>query len=382
MSRGHAEASGSAGRREVLIVTGETSGDLHAGAFAAELGRMRPDLRLTGLGGPRMEEAGVDLFVRQDAAGVMGFAEVLRHIPRHARMLSAIKRRLDSGAVSLVVLVDYPGFNMRVAAAASARNVPVLYYITPQVWAWGASRLARLARVVTRAAVILPFEEPLLRGYGIDARFVGHPLLDRTGQLPSAGEARRQLELDEHRPVLAVFPGSRAQEIERHAEPFSAAAAMLEQRHPGLQVVVSTASGLERKVARIPYRQVHGSSLVLLRAADAALCKSGTTTLESAIAGCPLIVAYRTGALSYALARRLVRIPHISLVNVVAGREVAREFIQDAVRPEAMAEALSAVLVEGPEREALLAGLAEVRDRLGSPGAATRVAALASELAA
>lgn len=368
--------------REVLIVTGETSGDLHASLFAAALRELRPDLGLTGVGGPGMEAAGVNLFVKQEASGVMGFVEVLRHVPRHARILSRIKRRLESGHVSLVVLVDYPGFNVRVAAAAAARNVPVLYYITPQVWAWGASRLPKLARVVTRAAVILPFEEQLLRGYGIDARFVGHPLLDREQHLPSMQEARDELGLDDHRPVLAVFPGSRALEVERHSAPFTETARLLEDRHAGLQVVVSTAPGLEHEVRHIPYRQVHGSSLTLLRAADAALCKSGTTTLEAAIAGCPLIVAYRAGALSYLLARRLVRIPQISLVNVVAGREVAREFVQDAVQPRAMADALSPLLVPGDPRRELVDALAEVRGRLGSPGAAARVAEMASEMAA
>ena len=368
--------------REVLIVTGETSGDLHAGLFASALGKLRPDLHLTGVGGPAMEKAGVTLFVKQDTSGVMGFVEVLRHVPRHARILSEIKRRLDSGRVSLVVLVDYPGFNIRVAAAAAARNVPVLYYITPQVWAWGASRLPKLARIVTRAAVILPFEEQLLRGYGIDARFVGHPLLDRVDQLPSMRDARRELELDEHRPVLAVFPGSRAQEVERHAVPFTETARLLESRHPGLQVVVSTAQGLGQEVAHIPYRQVQGSSLTLLRAADAALCKSGTTTLEAAIAGCPLIVAYRAGTLSYLLARRLVRIPHIALVNVVAGREVAREFVQNAVQPYAMADALAPLLIPGEPRRQIMEGLAEVRGRLGTPGAAERVAEMASGMAA
>jgi lipid-A-disaccharide synthase len=368
--------------REVLIVTGETSGDLHASLFASALRELRPDLQLTGVGGPGMEAAGVELFVRQDAAGVMGFVEVLRHIPRHARILSRITQRLDSGRVSLVVLVDYPGFNIRVAAAAAARNVPVLYYITPQVWAWGASRLPKLARMVTRAAVILPFEEQLLRGYGIDARFVGHPLLDRMGHLPSMQDARRALGLDEHRPVLAVFPGSRAQEVERHSGPFSETARLLEDRHPGLQVVVSTAHGLGHEVAQIPYRQIHGSSLTLLRAADAALCKSGTTTLEAAIAGCPLIVAYKAGTLSYMLARRLVRIPHIALVNVVAGREVAPEFVQSAVQPRAMADALSPLLVAGEGRRKMVEALAEVRARLGTPGAAARVADIASGMAA
>jgi lipid-A-disaccharide synthase len=369
--------------REVLIVAGEPSGDLHAGGFARELARLRPDLRLTGIGGGRMEAAGVELFARHEKMGVMGFAEVARAVPRHFRMLAGVKRRLSSGVVSLVVLVDYPGFNLRVAGAAAARGVPVLYYITPQVWAWGASRLRKMAGTVTRAAVILPFEEQLLRGHGIDARFVGHPLLDTAAALPSREEARRALGLDENREVLALFPGSRPQEVERHAADFTAAARLLEQSRPGLQVIVSGAEGLADRVSSaIPYRRVQGSSLTVFRAADAALCKSGTTTLEAAIAGCPLIVAYRAGALSYLLARRLVRIPYIALVNVVAGREVAREFLQNDMEPRAMADALAALLGAGEPRSRMLAELREVRERLGSPGAAGRVARLASEMAA
>lgn len=368
--------------REVLIVAGEPSGDLHAGALAAELARVRPDLRLTGIGGERMEAAGVKLFPNQPRLGVMGFTEVLRHVPQHFRMLAEVKRRLASGAVTLVVLVDYPGFNLRVAAAAAERAIPVLYYITPQVWAWGASRLPKLAKSVTRAAVILPFEEQLLRGCGIDARFVGHPLLDRALELPGRQEARRQLGLDDHREVIALFPGSRAQEISRHGKAFAATARLLERLRPGLQVVVKAAEGVKGPAATIPYRQVAGDSLTVLRAADAALCKSGTTTLEAVIAGCPLIVGYRTGALSYMLARRLVRIPRIALVNVVAGREVAREFVQRDLEPRAMADALEPLLAPGDVRERMLADLEEVRGRLGSPGAAGRVAQMASELAA
>lgn len=364
--------------REVLISAGEASGDLHAAAFATELARLRPDLRLTGIGGSRMEAAGVDVFALHGA--VMGFVEVVGHLPQHLRMLREVKRRLSSGRVTLVVLVDYPGFNLRVARAAKDRSVPVLYYITPQVWAWGASRLPKIARVVTRAAVILPFEEPLLRGYGIDARFVGHPLLDRARELPSKEEARRALSLDSDREVLAVFPGSRGPELERHSSAFAETARLLERARPGLQVIVSAAEGVTPSA--VPFRSVRNSSLTLLRAADAALCKSGTTTLEAAIAGCPLIVAYRSGALSYMVARRLVKIPHIGLVNVVAGREVAHEFVQDQMRPAAMAAALKEVLSPGPVRDRMIADLAEVRERLGSPGAAERVARIASGLAA
>jgi lipid-A-disaccharide synthase len=368
--------------REVLFIAGETSGDLHASGVAIEMRRRSSDVSLVGIGGTRMEQAGVTLLEHTDRLAVMGFVEVLKHIPQHYRLLAELKARLRSGRVGLVVLVDYPGFNMKVATAAHAAGVPVLYYITPQVWAWGAGRLEAMARTVTRAAVILPFEEELLRRHGIDATFVGHPLLDRAAEaFPSREEARRQLGLKANAPVLALFPGSRAQEIARHLDRFVATAAELERRIPGLSLVVSVAPGITLDQARCPYSLVRGSSFAVWRAADAALSKSGTSTLEAAVAGCPLVVAYRTGALNYAIAKRVVTIPHIGLVNVVAGRQVAPEFIQHAVEPHAMADALEPLLTHGSaERRAMLAGLSEVRARLGQAGAAGRVAELALDM--
>lgn len=328
-----------------------------------------------------MQRAGVKLIERIDTLGVMGFVEVIRQIPHHFTLLRAIDRRLRSGSVGLVIVIDYPGFNMRAAALARRAGVPVLYYITPQVWAWGAGRLSKLRELITRAAVILPFEEELLRQHGIDATFVGHPLLDRLPGIPDPSDARRLLGLDPVRPVLALFPGSREQEVSRHLQPFAAAASLLSARVPGLQVVVSTAPGMSLDPAACVFRQVRDASFAVLRAADAALCKSGTTTLEAAVAGCPLIVAYRTSQWTHALARRLVRIPRIGLVNIVAGREIAREFVQDAVQPASMAEALLPLLDPNDvTRRSMLAGLAEVRARLGQPGAARRVAAMASAL--
>ncbi|HET7458279.1 MAG TPA: lipid-A-disaccharide synthase [Gemmatimonadaceae bacterium] len=369
--------------REVLFVAGEASGDLHAAGVAAELRRTRPDLALVGIGGDAMRREGVELVEHAERLAVMGFVEVLKHVPKHWALLRDLKRRLRSGRVALLVLIDYPGFNMKLAEAASEAGVPVLYYITPQVWAWGADRLAKLARWVTKAAVILPFEEALLRQHGVDATFVGHPLLDRARSLPSRAEARRQVGVEGDAPVLALFPGSRAQEIHRHLDAFVATARELERRTPGLRVVVSVAPTVKLDPARCPYPMVHAASFAVLRAADAALCKSGTTTLEAAVAGCPLAVAYRTNALTYAIARRVVKIPHIGLVNVVAGREVAREFVQDALTPGAVADVLGPLLRHGsPEREASLRGLAEVRAKLGEPGAAARVGAIASALAA
>jgi lipid-A-disaccharide synthase len=281
----------------------------------------------------------------------------------------------------LLVVVDYPGFNMKVAAIAKSLDVPVLYYVTPQVWAWGAGRIPKLTQLITKAAVILPFEEPMLRGFGIDATFVGHPMLDRAANMPTKQEARETLGLSPNGPVLALFPGSRQQEIDRHIDDFVATAKELQGRVAGLQVVVSVASTVALDSKRCPFQLVHSASLSVLRAADAAICKSGTTTLEAAIAECPLVVAYRTGRISYALAKRWVKIPHIGLVNVVAGREVAREFIQDDIVPGVIADEMIDLLQPGnPRRAEVLAGLADVRSRLGTPGAAERVARMASEL--
>lgn len=369
--------------REVMIVAGEASGDLHAAGLAAALRDRHPEWRLTGMGGARMAVAGVEMLERTDTTAVMGFVEVLRTLPHHLSLLRVFRRRLESGTVSCLVTIDYPGFNLRLAAMARAAGVPVLYYIVPQVWAWGADRLPRMARVITKAAVILPFEEELFRAHGIDATFVGHPLLDRIAGMPDRAAARAALGVPDEAPVLALFPGSRQQEIDRHLDAFVRTARLLERAHPGLQVLVATAPGVVVPAGRCPYRQVTESSFSVLRAADAAVCKSGTTTLEAAVAGCPLVVAYRTSRWTHAIARRLVRIPRIGLVNVVAGREVAREFVQSAVVPESMAEALSPLLAGGsPERTRMERDLAEVRDRLGAPGAAGRVAEMVESLVA
>ena len=363
---------------EVLVVAAEASADLHAAAVVRELRRRRPDLRFAGVGGDRLGAEGMELVVHAERLAVMGVVEVLRHVPAHYRLLRTLERRLTGGGVGLLLVLDYPGFNMKLAGAAHRAGVPVLYYVTPQVWAWGAKSIPKLAKVVTRAATIFRFEEELLRAGGVDATFVGHPLLDRMADLPSRAEARRALGLDDDRPVLGLFPGSRAQEIVRHLDDFVATAREVERRMPEVQIVVAAAPTVRLDAARCPYPLVSGASGTVFRAATAAMCKSGTTTLEAAVAGCPLVVAYRTSPVTYRIARRVVNIPHIGLVNIVAGRELAPEFVQDALEPTAVAEALVPLLDDGsPARATMLAGLAEVRERLGTPGAASRVADIA-----
>ena len=364
--------------REVLFVVGEASGDLHAGKVAEALRAADPALPMAAVGGGHLRRAGATILVDVAELAVMGFTEVLAHIPRHARLLRHLTARLQSGRVGLVILLDYPGFNLKVAAAARAAGVPVLYYITPQVWAWGAGRLATLSSRITKAAPILPFEEALLRAHGVDATFVGHPLLDRVAGMPSPEEARRRLGLDPAAPVLAVFPGSRRAELARHLAPFLEVATRLQGIVPGLQVVVSVAPTVEIPAAHCPFPLVREASFTVLRAATAGLLKSGTTTLEAAVAGLPHVIGYRTSAITYAIAKRVVTIPHIGLVNVVAGRAVSQEFVQGAFRPDRVASALVPLLqVASPERAAAVQGLAAVRDRLGTPGAAQRVADMA-----
>ena len=366
---------------EVMIVAGEPSGDMHAAAMVSALRARRPGLHLVGVGGGRLAAEGVELLERAERIAVVGFVEVIRHLPILRRLMRALRERMDSGTIRLVVLIDYPGFNMRVAREAKRRGIPVLYYITPQVWAWHKSRVKELRETVRKAAVILPFEEKLLRDAGIDATFVGSPLIDATQFLPSREEACTTLGLDALRPVLALFPGSRAGEIARHLRDFVATANAVIAQRPEVQVIVSAPPTVVIDAAVCPFPVVRDSSHTVFRAATAALCKSGTTTLESALCACPLVVAYRTSPLTYAIAKRLVTLPNIALVNIVADRRVAAEFIQHDLRADCVAPALLSLLdVSSRDRAAMLVSLAEVRQRMGQPGAAARVAAMVDEL--
>lgn len=364
-------------------MAGEPSGDMHAAAMVRAFRVRRPDVHLVGVGGGRLDAEGVELLERSERIAVVGFVEVIKHLPILRRLMQTLRTRLDTGRVKLVVLIDYPGFNMRLAREAHRRKIPVLYYITPQVWAWHKSRMSALRETVTKAAVILPFEEALLRDAGIDARFVGSPLIDATQALLTREAACAALNLDPSRPVLALFPGSRAGEVARHLTDFVATAEAVVAKRPEVQVVLSAPPSVMIDATVCRYPVIRDSSLTVFRAATAALCKSGTTTLEAALCGCPLVVAYRTSAMTYAIAKRLVTLPNIALVNIVADRRVVPEFIQHELRADRVAPALLPLLDEqSAARRAMLASLADVRRRMGEPGAADRVAAMVDALVA
>lgn len=367
----------------ILLLAGETSGDLHGARLAAALKMRIPGVRMVGLGGPEMAAQGVELMAGLDRLAVMGFAEVVRHLPFFWGLERKIKKLIRSGDVDLVLPIDYPGFNLRMTRAAADAGVPVLYYISPQVWAWKAGRTRILAQHADRLAVILPFEVGFLRSRDVDAEFVGHPLVEALEEfdLPSREAFCQRHGLDPDREILALFPGSRRQELERHLDAFVGAAGILAEERPGLQPVLARAGGVPEGVLEETGLPVVDDGRSLLRHARGALVKSGTTTLEAALAGVPFVVAYRTSPLTYQLARRLVKVDHVALANLVAEEGVVPELLQDRVNPEALAEALSPLLADSSAREEVLQGLQVIQERLGKGGGASdRVAELASDL--
>lgn len=364
----------------VCVCAGEPSGDRHAGGVLRALREGRPDLQIEGVGGPDMAAAGAILLERVESFSAMGFAEPVTRLLAHASVLRTLRRRFAEHRHDLVILVDYPGFNLQVARAAASAGIPTLYYVAPQAWAWAPRRADRLRRTIQALAVILPFEEAFFRSRGVPARFVGHPLLDVP--YPSRATARAQLGLDPRSSVLAILPGSRPSEVRRLWPVLRDTARRLRASRPGLEIVVAAVQGCDYPGSD-DLRLCPEGSAAALAAADCALCKAGTATLEAAIVGVPSVVVYRTDALSYAIARRVARVPFVGLVNLLAGRAVVPELIQgDAGVGPIAAAALPLLDPEGRAAQQQRAAYQDVREQLGTPGAAQRTAAWALELVA
>lgn len=357
----------------VLVVTGEASGDAHA-AKVVQILRTRGAV-VDAIGGPAIAAAGATLLGRIEDLSVVGFVEVIGRLPRLWALGRRLQAALRRGDYDLFLPVDFAGFNLRIAAAAAAAGVPVLYYIGPQVWAWRAHRLAAMRRVASHVALILPFEKPLYDAAGIPATFAGHPLLD------DAREAAVPEDRD-----LGLFPGSRAQEISRHLPLLLQAATRVQRSHPGLRVLVSRAPTVPLRTMSATL-EAHGfdpaSALAdeparrSMQRCRALLVASGTATLEAALSERPFAVLYRTNPVNYAIVRRLVRVPYAALANLVAQEAVVREYLQGDATPAALALEAGRLLDDEPERQRLITGLRRIRARLGEPGCSVRVADLA-----
>lgn len=366
---------------EVLIVAGEASADLHASRALEELKQLRPGVRAFGVGGPRLRAAGLEALAPAEEISVMGIAEVLPRIPRILGILKALRVAAAERRPKAALLVDLPDFNLRLAAKLKALGIPVVYYVSPTIWAWRPKRARMIAKVVDRMLCILPFEERFYEGTGVSARFVGHPLAERP--LPEAPERyRAELGLPAARTTVALVPGSRPAELKRIFPAMLDAAERIRRARPDAQFVVPIAPTLAAEQlapylashATIEVKLVEGHTEEVVGASDAALVKSGTSTLETALMLRPMVVVYRLSWLSYLVGRLLVRIAHFALVNILAGRGLVPELLQRDASPERMAAEIERLLGDRAAREEQLRGLREVRDSLGEPGAARRVA--------
>ena len=371
--------------RRLLVVAGEASGDHHAANLLTALSAHGP-WAASGVAGPRMRAAGVKALVPQEELAVIGFSGILAKLPLLFATRAKLLAEYDRIRPDAVVLVDYPGFNLRLGSELKRRGARVFYYIAPQVWAWHPERAAEMARWVDRLAVVFPFEESIFRDAGVATTFVGHPLLDDLApEIPEA-ELRRDLGLDSSARILGLLPGSRTGELRALARPLLEAAQLVRRQCSDVVPVLAQAHAvsLEGMPAALleGVRVVRGRTRSVQSFATCCVVASGTATLETALFGTPLVIVYRVGWLNHAIAKRVIRLPYIGLPNIVAGREVAPEMLQGALTPEALAGVVAGWFRDPSQLDARRADLRIVRERLGGPGASARAAAALAVLVA
>jgi lipid-A-disaccharide synthase len=376
------EASGGNGIR-VFLSAGEASGDLHGSLLVRALQRLDPDFRVTCLGGPLLEEAGAAILVDNRELALVGFVEGFRQVKLLYQGWQRIKRHLIDDRPNVVVLIDFPDFNFMVARLARRLGLKVLYYISPQVWAWRSGRVRTLRRLVDEMAVILPFEPAFYKNHHIQVHYVGHPLLDVMSSAPSHTEARRRYRPREIGPCVGLLPGSRHGEIRSLLPLLVRSAGILLREFPDISFLIPVAPTLDSRIiedalthADLPVRIVAGDTYGVIGACDLIITASGTVTLEAAILETPMIVVYKLSKFSYHVARHLVRVKYAALPNLIAGRRIVPELIQDEANERRVVQEAGALLRDsgrlGEQREAL----SDIRPLLGRSGVADRVAKL------
>ncbi len=379
--------------RSVCVVAGEASGDLLATGVVRALQQQRPELKLFGMAGPHMREAGVESIARSEELSVMGLIEVLKQLPRLLRLLGRMRQALRERRPDLLILIDVPDFNLKLAKTAAQLGIPVLYYVSPQVWAWRKKRVYKIARVVRHMAVLFPFEVAVYQHAGVPVTHVGHPLARELFRTLEPFAARAALQLAPNSTTVGLFPGSRRSEVERLLPVLLQSAAALAQQYAQqdarpLQFVISEAESLDPELfsaLAIPrglsVRRVRGQSRVLAQACDLVLAASGTLTLELALLEVPMVVVYKAAPLTWAIFSRLVKIPHVSLVNILLQCGAVPELLQHQANPQTIA-ARALGLLQPQAAAQQKQQLAKIRDLLGDGDASARVAAIALGLMA
>lgn len=370
----------------IMIIAGEASGDLHGSALVNALRERQPDVEMFGVGGDRMQRAGMELIYHVEDLAFMGFSEVVKHLGEIRRKFYHLLDVVKDRQPDILVLVDYPGFNLRFGKKVKQLGVPVFYFIAPQVWAWHQSRAKTMATFVDRMAVLFEFEVDFFQKYGLETHFVGHPLLDSLNVKLSRDEFYQKYDLPFGAPVLALFAGSRKQEIDTLLPPLLQTAQQLKAHHPDVQIAVSRAATIPPSYI-LPYLDGAQDTIALvddtyelIKYAQAAIVKSGTSTLETAIFETPFLIVYKVSPLSYAIGKRVVKIPFIGLANIVAGEQVAKEFIQNDVTAESLLPEVERCMFDETYRQEKVQKMRNIKKRLGEPGAAEKTAELILQL--
>ncbi len=367
--------------KKVFIVAGEASGDLHGADLTRAVLTLDPEVTLMGMGGDQMRQAGVKLLVDAAELAGLGVTETLYRLAAGARVFRQLRTALATEHPALLILIDFPDFNFWLARASRRIGIPVLYYISPQVWAWRRGRVRTLKRLVQKMVVIFPFEEALYRQAGVPVTFVGHPMVDRLRDVPTRQEARRQLGCDPSDLIVGLLPGSREGEIKYHLPVMKQAVTEIARAEPRVRFFLAVADVLPPRVVEMLFqesdsriRAVRGETYRVMRAADLVITASGTATLETGLLGTPMVVVYRVSRLTWWAGRLLVDVPCIGMVNLVAGRRVVPELLQWDFTPERLAR-ISLELLQKPEAlGAIRTALADVRGKLGEEGASLRAA--------
>jgi len=363
----------------ILFIAGEASGDLHGAGVVRALKRHRPDLDLFGVGGDQMRGEGMDVLFHIDRLAFMGFVEVLKNLHTVRELRNRLASTLKSRIPDVAVLIDYPGFNLRFAKTLSGLGVPVIYYISPQVWAWHKSRVKQMRGIVTSMKVVFPFEVEIYRRAGIDVEFVGHPIVERISCDTTREQFFADHGLNPAKKVVALLPGSRVQEIEKIFPVMIDAARRLVQKF-GVQAAVGVAPNLGLEVlGKYPLKDhgivpVEHATYDLMHHADVAIVTSGTATLETGWFGTPMVIVYKTSPLTYQIGRMLIDVPNIGLANIVAGKQVAPELIQGDLTPSRLFDEVSSLVADEVKAQKMRQDLGIIRERLGGPGASEKVA--------
>lgn len=372
-----------------MIIAGEASGDLHGANLVKEVLKRDPSIVFFGIGGSRMREAGVDTLVDASDMAVVGLVEVFFHFRTIYRAFALMRRILKDDPPDLLILIDYPDFNIRLAGVAKKAGVKVLYYISPQIWAWRVGRVKKIGRVVDHMAVVFPFEVPFYEREGIPVTFVGHPLVDFVHPTLTRSDAQKRFDLDPGRKVIGLFPGSRRQEIRTLLPIIVCSAKLLSESHPGVQFVLPLAPSLKRSDidpfltdSGISVKVIEGMTYDVVQVCDAIITVSGTVTLEISMLGVPMVIIYRVSPLTYFIGKRLIKVEHIGICNIVASERAVKELVQNDAVPDKIASEIAAILTDPAYADRIKEKLSRIRDRLGKGGSSEAVAETVFEMLA